>query len=57
MKYLCPTIARDWSPGIVPQTLVRSSDWLLVVVGVSGSECSTCNEGKGIEQHDHMRVN
>ena len=50
-EYLCTTIARDWSSGIVPQAFVRSSDWLLVVVGMSYSKCSTSKGAKRIEQH------
>lgn len=50
-KYLCSTITWDGSSCIVPQALVRSSDWLLVVVRVSSSKCSTSNEAKRIEQH------
>lgn len=51
--YLCTTIARDRCPGIVPQALVRSSNWLLVVivVGVSGSKGSRSNYAERIEQH------
>lgn len=49
-EYLCSTISRDWCPGVVPQALVRSSDWLLVVVvvviGVSGCKCSTSKEAE-----------
>lgn len=52
-KYLCSTIAWDRSSGIVPQALVRSSDWLLVVmVGVSCGKCGKGKEAQGIEQHD-----
>lgn len=52
-KYLCSAIAWDWSSGIVPQALVRSGDWLLVMmVGVSSSKCSTGKKAQGIEQHD-----
>ena len=52
-KYLCSTIAWDWSSGIIPQALVRSSDWFLVVmIGVSCSECSTGKEAQQIAHHD-----
>lgn len=54
-EYLCTTITRDWCPGVVPQALVRSSNWLLVVVvvvvEVGGSKCSTRKEAQRIEQH------
>ena len=30
---------------------MRSRDWLLVVIGVSGGKCSTGNDAEGIEQH------
>lgn len=52
-EYLCTTITRDWCPGVVPQALVRSSNWLLVVVvvEVSGSKGSTGKEGQRSEQH------
>lgn len=54
-KYLCSTVTRNGSPGIVPQAPVRSSDWLLIVVGVSGSKRSTGNETKRFEQHGKSR--
>lgn len=48
IEYLCTTIARDWAPGVVPQALVWSSNWLLVVVvvGVRGCKCSTSKEAE-----------
>ena len=49
--YLGPSITWDGPPGVVPQALVRSSDWRLVVAVVSDSQCSIGKEVKRIQQH------
>lgn len=35
---------------------MRSSDWLLIVVGVRDSKCSTGNDAQRIEQHGSERM-
>ena len=55
-KYLCTTVTWDWCSSIVPETLMGSGDWLLIVIGVSGNKCSTCKQAKRMEQ-DHDDLN
>ena len=50
-KYLCTTVTWNWCPSIVPQTLMGSCDWLLIVIGVRGDKCSTCKQAKRMKQH------
>lgn len=50
--YLCASIAWDRSPGVVPQAFMRSSDWLLIVVGVGKDKSSKASASKKVEQHD-----
>ena len=56
-EYLCSSIAWNWSSGVVPQALVRSCYWLLVMVTVSDNErCKACNREEW-EQHDKTKTN
>ena len=56
-EYLCSSIAWNWSSGVVPQALVRSCYWFLVMVTVSDNErCKACNREEW-EQHDKTKTN
>ena len=45
------SVTWDWSSSIVPQALVRSSDWLLIVIGVSEYKSSKGSTMERLEQH------
>ena len=56
-EYLCSSIAWNWSSGVIPQALVRSCYWFLVMVTMSDNErCKACNREE-LEQHDKTKTN
>ena len=56
-RYLCSSIAWNWSSGVIPQALVWSCYWFLVMVTVSDNErCKACNR-EDLEQHGKTETN
>ncbi len=56
-EYLCSSIAWNWVSGVIPQALVWSCYWFLVMVTVSDNErCQACNREE-LEQHGQTETN
>ncbi len=55
-RYLCSAIPRYWPSRIIPQALVRSSDWLLVMVAVSNGNSNKATETERLEQHGSKSI-
>ena len=56
-EYLCSSITWNWSPGVVPQALVWSCYWFLVMVTMSDNERRKARNREELEQHDKTKAN